>query len=187
MRQTTLFGLPAPATTTVTSASRRTTASPTAASKETTTTTAAAARINPLLAISDGTQSLVDFLRTEEELLFHAVLPLGNTLKCIAELLLRCAPQSPMTVDPENGLCFSACDPGSGRLIHIRIHPDDMIQFRVYSAAKTPFRCSLETGSLFASFHRGGGTVEEGGKAVRLSLFFLSPASFPASLLRLVE
>lgn len=158
MRQTTLFGLPSPLM--LGGGHRAMTHKETRHSAS-------------FLQIGDGTQSLVDFLCGEEDLIFHAVLPLGNTLKCIAELLLRCAPQSPMCVDAEHGLTFTACDPSSGRLIHIRIHPDDMIQFRMHSVQKAPFRCSLETTSLFASFHPGGGPVSERGKAYLVSTLLL--------------
>ena len=96
----------------------------------------------------------MDFLREEESLVFHAVLPFGNTLKCIAELLLRCASHTPLTVDRVSGITFMACDQTSGRLIHIQIHPGDMLQFVTYSDVK--FRCTLETSSLFASFHLSG-------------------------------
>lgn len=60
---------------------------------------------------------LVDLLQREERLSFHAVLPHGSTLKCISELLLRCATQTPLSVTP-NGITLVASDATSGRLIH---------------------------------------------------------------------
>ena len=43
----------------------------------------------------------------EDALVFHAVLPFGHILKCIAELLLRCAAQTPMVVDPARSVFFA--------------------------------------------------------------------------------
>ena len=111
-----------------------------------------------------GIQSLVDLLLADEPLVWHAVIPFGtrppddprslspNTLKCIAELLLRCAPQTPISVD-HDGIVFVACDQGSGRLIHILLSAEDLIQFQFHSE-KVPFRCTLETSSLHAVFHQ---------------------------------
>ena len=114
--------------------------------------------VGPAAAADDAVQALIDFLCAEEAVVFYAVIPFGNTLKCIAELLLRCANQTPMTVDAEQGVAFTACDQNSGRLIHIVLRPRDMLRFHV---AKAPFRCTLETGSLFASFHPGGRRTDE--------------------------
>ena len=38
-----------------------------------------------------GRVGLSDFLNAETQLAFHAVIPHGNVLKCISELLMRCA------------------------------------------------------------------------------------------------
>lgn len=61
---------------------------------------------------------MIDMLNAETALAFHAVVPHGSVLKSISELLMRCAPHVPVHVDGR-GLSFTACDPTSGRLIHI--------------------------------------------------------------------
>ena len=71
-------------------------------------------------------------------------------LKCISELLVRCASQVSMTVNA-NGLGFLACDPLRGRLIHIVIKNADMGGFSFKRHA--PLRCILESNSLHAVFH----------------------------------
>jgi hypothetical protein len=48
--------------------------------------------------------------------------PNGSILKCISELLLRCAPSAPVHVDA-GGIVFVACDPASGRLVHVSLKP----------------------------------------------------------------
>lgn len=87
--------------------------------------------------------SLLGLLHAEGDLVFHAVIPHGNVLKCVSELLVRCAAHVPVTVDG-NGIGFTACDPTSGRLIHIHLHPRDMMDFRFLRGA--PLRVTLETG-----------------------------------------
>ena len=96
-----------------------------------------------------------------------------NTLKCISELLLCCAAQTPIVVDAQ-GIYFVACyqtsvrywlgfrttkkikwftNPDSGRLIHIALRAADLLEFQVHTE-KLPFRCTLETGSIHAVFHQ---------------------------------
>ena len=98
-----------------------------------------------------GAESLIQLLEHEEELAFHAIIPHGNMLKCMSELLMRCAPHVSLTIDT-NGLSFVACDPTSGRLIHIVINSGDMGGFQ--HNRKTPMRCLLESHSLHAVFHQ---------------------------------
>ena len=98
-------------------------------------------------------QDLVNLLLEEEELMWHAVVPQGSILKCIAELLLRCATHTPLTVDPE-GISLLASDASSGRLIHVRLSPRDLVQFRIHTETAPSFRCTLETSSLHAVFHQ---------------------------------
>jgi hypothetical protein len=76
--------------------------------------------------------------------------PHGSVLKCISELLMRCAPHVPATVDAD-GLSFVACDPATGRLIHIVLHTTDLLDFRF--RRDHPLRCTLESSSLYAVFH----------------------------------
>ena len=140
-----------------------------------------------------GHQALVDLLQREEQLTFHAVLPFGHVLKCVSELLLRCAAQTPLTVDGARGLTFLASDPNSGRLIHVCLHRRDMLQFRLYgggggddeaeaaAATASTIRYTLETGSIHAVFHRIGTATREPKNevnvllrfSVSLSLFFV--------------
>lgn len=106
----------------------------------------------------EGPRALVDLLRSEEDLAWYAIgrgtvytralrsIPFGNTLKCISELLLRCASQTPITVD-RGGIAFVASDQTSGRLIHIFLSRDDMLEFKVIQES-LPFRCTLETSSI---------------------------------------
>ena len=103
--------------------------------------------------LEDIPQALVDLVMAEEQLCWHAVCPVGSTLKCIAELLLRCAPNTPIAVDVA-GLTFIASDAASGRLIQIRLSAADLLQFRIHRGP-TPFRCTLETSSLHAVFPPG--------------------------------
>lgn len=100
----------------------------------------------------DSSKTLVDMLMVQEELQWHAIVPFGNVLKSISELLLRCAPHTPMTVD-HTGIFFVSCDQTSGRLIHIILLKEDLIDFKLHSD-NVPFRCTLETGSLHAGFHQ---------------------------------
>ena len=82
-------------------------------------------------------------------------LPMGSTLKSVAELLLRCAPQTPLSVDP-GGVSFVASDASSGRLIHVRLGAEDLLQFHIHHGGSSPFRCTLETGSIHAVFRPMG-------------------------------
>ena len=45
------------------------------------------------------------------------------------------------------GIAFVASDQTSGRLIHIFLSREDMLEFRVMQES-LPFRCTLETGSI---------------------------------------
>lgn len=102
---------------------------------------------------TNGIESLIGLLhQNEEELAFHAVVPHGNVLKSVAELLMRCAPHVSLTVDPREGLSFLACDQVGGRLIHVVLTPADMAAF-VFQRT-TPMRCMLESNSLHAVFHQ---------------------------------
>ena len=56
-----------------------------------------------------GHKNLVDLVRREERLVFHAVFPHGATLKCMSELLLRCASQAPLSAGPQ-GITMVASD-----------------------------------------------------------------------------
>ena len=87
-----------------------------------------------------GIDSLIEFLNTETQLAFHAVIPHGNILKCISELLMRCASHVPVTVDP-TGISFVACDPASGRLIHVVLQAPDLVDFCFLR--DHPLRCTL--------------------------------------------
>ena len=100
---------------------------------------------------SNGVESLLGLLEHEEELAFHAVIQHGSMLKCISELLMRCAPHISLTVDT-SGLSFVACDPASGRLIHIVLVATDMGGYRF--ARTSPMRCVLDSNSLHAVFHQ---------------------------------
>lgn len=128
-----------------------------------------------------GHQALVDLLQREEQLTFHAVLPFGHVLKCVSELLLRCAAQTPLTVDGARGLVFLASDPNSGRLIHVCLHRRDMVQFRLYGPAGSGavLRHTLETGSIHAVFHRTGttgcGCDIPGGTVQTANMYFFWP------------
>jgi hypothetical protein len=103
------------------------------------------------MAAGEGIRSMISFLDAESQLVFHAVVPHGSILKCISELLMRCAPHVPVTVD-EGGLSFVACDPASGRLIHIVLEAADLLEFRFLRAH--PLRCTLDSSSLHAVFHQ---------------------------------
>lgn len=91
---------------------------------------------------------MMALLDAEEPLAFSAVVPHGSTLKSISELLMRCAPHVPVTVDPE-GLSFVACDPGTGRLIQVALRAADLLQHRFHR--EHPLRCTLESASLHAA------------------------------------
>ena len=95
----------------------------------------------------DGVDTLVQLLQKEEELAFHAIIPHGNILKSVSELLMRCAPHVSLTID-NDGLIFLACDPNGGRLIHIVMSRGDMRGFCFRRSS--PMRCTLETNSLHA-------------------------------------
>ena len=82
---------------------------------------------------------------------FHAMMPSGITLKSVAELMVRCSQQTSTTVD-DTGITFVACDPTSGRLIRVHIHPADMQHFRFMG--QTQLKCTLESPSLHAVFHQ---------------------------------
>lgn len=96
-----------------------------------------------------GVGALIGTLNAEEDLAFYCVMPSGSTLKCISELLLRCAPNAPVTVDAA-GMVFVACDPASGRLIHIELRAADMLRYRFMGNA--PLRSTLECNSLHSVF-----------------------------------
>lgn len=91
--------------------------------------------------------ALIAIVTAEEQLAFHAVVPHGSTLKSVAELLVRCSPQIPVTVDAV-GIVFTACDPASGRLIRIQMRAGDLHRYRFFVEA--PLRCTLESASLYA-------------------------------------
>lgn len=94
---------------------------------------------------------MVSLLDNEAQLAFHAVVPHGNILKCVSELLMRCAPHVAVTVD-RMGMSFVACDPTSGRLIHVVLGANDLLDFRFLR--QHPLRCTLESSSLHAVFHQ---------------------------------
>ena len=100
---------------------------------------------------NNGIESLLGLLEHEDELAFHAVIQHGSMLKCISELLMRCAPHISLTVE-SSGLSFVACDPASGRLIHIVLMATDMGGYRF--ARTSPMRCVLDSNSLHAVFHQ---------------------------------
>lgn len=99
---------------------------------------------------STGISALIGTLNAEEDLAFYCVLPSGTTLKCISELLLRCAPNASVTVDA-TGMVFVACDPASGRLIHIELRAADMLRYR-FLGTNPPLRSILECSSLHSVF-----------------------------------
>ena len=90
---------------------------------------------------------LLSLLEQEGTLVFVAVFRHGNMLKCIAQLLQRCAPCTSFAVCSD-GLLFIAFDPGTSRLIHVDIRPADLVQFRYQRAEGC--RYALETSSLYA-------------------------------------
>jgi hypothetical protein len=101
---------------------------------------------------AQGVQTMVRLLDAEQEqLAFHAIVPHGSVLKCVSELLMRCAPHVPVCVDA-SGMSFVACDPTSGRLIHVVLAADDFLEFRFLR--QHPLRCTLESSSLHAVFHQ---------------------------------
>jgi len=106
----------------------------------------------PRLPTKNGLDSLMQFLKDEEDIAFLAVIPQGNTLKCISELLYRCSQYVPL-VATSQGLRFSSCDPLSGRLIQVRLLSGDMIQWCFYDKASS-MRMTLESSSLHAVFHQ---------------------------------
>ena len=65
-----------------------------------------------------GVQILLDLVKEEGNLLWYAIVPFGNSVKCISELLMRCSTQTPLVVTSE-GLVMVASDQTSGRLIRI--------------------------------------------------------------------
>lgn len=85
----------------------------------------------------DSISRLIKTLEMEENLAFFCVLPSGSSLKCISELLMRCAPNAVVTVEP-TGVVFIACDPNSGRLVHIDLRAADMLKFRMYPSPSLP-------------------------------------------------
>lgn len=101
---------------------------------------------------ADGGDALIRLVAAEEDLAFHAVVPQGNTLKSVAELLVRCTPQIPVTVD-QTGIVFVACDPASGRLIRVHLHAADLLHFRFFLGA-VPLRATLESTSLHATCYQ---------------------------------
>lgn len=103
----------------------------------------------PPAAKPNGIEALIGTLKAEEDLAFYCVLPSGSTLKSISELLLRCAANAPVTVDA-SGMVFVACDPASGRLIHIELRAEDMLRFRFLGTAT--LRSTLECSSLHSVF-----------------------------------
>lgn len=114
-------------------------------------TTLSFLRHGPRIPSKNGLESLMQFLKDEEDIAFLAVIPQGNTLKCISELLYRCSQYVPLVASPQ-GLRFSSCDPLSGRLIQVRLLPGDMIQWCFYDKASN-VRMTLESSSLHAVFH----------------------------------
>lgn len=102
-----------------------------------------------------GEFALLNKLRdTVSDLVFVCVLPHGNVLKCIAELLQRCSTQTPVIIDA-SGIVFIACDQVSGRLVRVSLCPGDLLHFEfLRGGAGAPLRCTLESNSLFAVFHQ---------------------------------
>lgn len=103
-------------------------------------------------ATADGGDALIRLVAAEEDLAFHAVVPHGNILKSVAELLVRCTPQIPVTVD-QTGIVFVACDPASGRLIRVHLHAADLLHFRFFLGG-VPLRATLEATSLHATCYQ---------------------------------
>lgn len=130
---------------------------------------------------TNGINGLIKSLEAEENLAFFCIFPSGSSLKCISELLMRCAPNAVVTVEP-TGVTFVACDQNSGRLVHIDLRADDMLKFRTYpapsppseethpptsvvgntpsSTSSLPLRSVLECSSLHSVFHRLGCVCE---------------------------
>ena len=118
--------------------------------RQSTLTTTLGLTLAPQRRPTDMYSGLVALVQREEEgLLFHAVLPQGSVLKCVSELLLRCATQTPLVVHTEaflgprptlkcsvlldaQGITLTACDQNSGRLIH-------SARFGTRSRLGTPF------------------------------------------------
>lgn len=98
----------------------------------------------------DGGEALIRLVADEEDLAFHAVVPHGSTLKSLAELLVRCTPQIPVTVDA-SGIVFVACDPASGRLIRVHLHAADLLH-----------RTVVQSGCVACSAIRGNSTHPDG-------------------------
>jgi hypothetical protein len=106
-------------------------------------------------------------LELEEEIAFYGIIPNGNILKCISELLMRCSSNIPVTSDA-TGIMFLACDATSGRLIHIVMKKEDMLAYKFHRlsvhTSRHPqevginqgniLRCSLDSHSLHAVFHQ---------------------------------
>ena len=92
-------------------------------------------------------EGMVALIGGEGSLAFYAMIAQGSMLRSIAELLVRCAPQVPVTVDGD-GLSFVACDAPSGRLVQVLLRAEDLSAFRFMRSH--PLRCSLESASLHA-------------------------------------
>jgi hypothetical protein len=95
--------------------------------------------------------ALVKLLDLEEEIAFYGVIPHGNVLKCIWELLMRCSSHVPVTSN-DQGVTFVACDSPSGRLIHIVIQKEDMLAYRFNRVHG--LRYSIDSNSLHAVFNQ---------------------------------
>lgn len=100
--------------------------------------------------------ALLETLNVEDDdgLSFFGVLPSGSTLKCVSELLVRCAPMASVTLDAK-GLVFVACDTVSGRLVHIVLRAGDMLQFECRVPAVT--RYVLECAAFYSVCRPGVG------------------------------
>jgi hypothetical protein len=102
-----------------------------------------------------GVRALIEIIREQSELVFLAVLPHGNLLKCISELLYRCSSYSTLVASPDS-LRLASCDPSSGRLIQITLCPQDMVEYQFFGinggfvANNMPLRVTLDASSLYA-------------------------------------
>jgi hypothetical protein len=102
---------------------------------------------NPVL------KTLIETLNAADDanLAFFCIMPSGSILKCVSELLWRCAPVASGTVHA-GGLVFVAGDTMSGRLVKIDLCDRDMLQFSCWVSA--PTRDALECSALYGVFQQ---------------------------------
>lgn len=85
---------------------------------------------------------LTDTLGDESATSFYCVMANGSMLKCICELLVRCASHAPVQITA-SGLEFFASDVPNGRLIHARFASGDMVVFHCPTAGAPVIRHML--------------------------------------------